>query len=292
MNFAAVIYKPRGMSSSDVVIKCRNAVSKALGRKIKCGHTGTLDPAAEGVLVLGFEKLTRLFDYVQQGKKTYIATFEFGKSTDTLDAEGTVTGENCDYPYMQDVNKALKTFIGEIDQVPPAYSAVNVNGVRAYKLARKGEEVEIAPKKVKIYSLRPIYEYKDGFDRVAELRLEIVCGSGTYIRSICRDLAEKLDVLAYMSALERTGCAGFSKDEAVSLEDFLADPLAHTVSDDEVLKRFFPFFDADEVMARKLKNGMTVACAADDGKFVVRHDGNVIGIGAAKDGYIKLETHL
>ena len=292
MNFAAVIYKPRGMSSSDVVIKCRNAVSKALGRKIKCGHTGTLDPAAEGVLVLGFEKLTRLFDYVQQGKKTYIATFEFGKSTDTLDAEGTVTGENCDYPYMQDVNKALKTFIGEIDQVPPAYSAVNVNGVRAYKLARKGEEVEIAPKKVKIYSLRPIYEYKDGFDRVAELRLEIVCGSGTYIRSICRDLAEKLDVLAYMSALERTGCAGFSKDEAVSLEDFLADPLAHTVSDDEVLKRFFPFLDADEVMARKLKNGMTVACAADDGKFVVRHDGNVIGIGAAKDGYIKLETHL
>lgn len=292
MNFAAVIYKPRGMSSSDVVIKCRNAVSKALGRKIKCGHTGTLDPAAEGVLVLGFEKLTRLFDYVQQGKKTYIATFEFGKSTDTLDAEGTVTGENCDYPYMQDVNKALKTFIGEIDQVPPAYSAVNVNGVRAYKLARKGEKVEIAPKKVKIYSLRPIYEYKDGFDRVAELRLEIVCGSGTYIRSICRDLAEKLDVLAYMSALERTGCAGFSKDEAVSLEDFLADPLAHTVSDDEVLKRFFPFFDADEVMARKLKNGMTVACAADDGKFVVRHDGNVIGIGAAKDGYIKLETHL
>ena len=292
MNFAAVIYKPRGMSSSDVVIKCRNAVSKALGRKIKCGHTGTLDPAAEGVLVLWFEKLTRLFDYVQQGKKTYIATFEFGKSTDTLDAEGTVTGENCDYPYMQDVNKALKTFIGEIDQVPPAYSAVNVNGVRAYKLARKGEEVEIAPKKVKIYSLRPIYEYKDGFDRVAELRLEIVCGSGTYIRSICRDLAEKLDVLAYMSALERTGCAGFSKDEAVSLEDFLADPLAHTVSDDEVLKRFFPFLDADEVMARKLKNGMTVACAADDGKFVVRHDGNVIGIGAAKDGYIKLETHL
>ena len=292
MNFAAVIYKPRGMSSSDVVIKCRNAVSKALGRKIKCGHTGTLDPAAEGVLVLGFEKLTRLFDYVQQGKKTYIATFEFGKSTDTLDAEGTVTGENCDYPYMQDVNKALKTFIGEIDQVPPAYSAVNVNGVRAYKLARKGEKVEITPKKVKIYSLRPIYEYKDGFDRVAELRLEIVCGSGTYIRSICRDLAEKLDVLAYMSALERTGCAGFSKDEAVSLEDFLADPLAHTVSDDEVLKRFFPFFDADEVMARKLKNGMTVACAADDGKFVVRHDGNVIGIGAAKDGYIKLETHL
>ncbi len=292
MNFAAVIYKPRGMSSSDVVIKCRNAVSKALGRKIKCGHTGTLDPAAEGVLVLGFEKLTRLFDYVQQGKKTYIATFEFGKSTDTLDAEGTVTGENCDYPYMQDVNKALKTFIGEIDQVPPAYSAVNVNGVRAYKLARKGKKVEIAPKKVKIYSLRPIYEYKDGFDRVAELRLEIVCGSGTYIRSICRDLAEKLDVLAYMSALERTGCAGFSKDEAVSLEDFLADPLAHTVSDDEVLKRFFPFLDADEVMARKLKNGMTVACAADDGKFVVRHDGNVIGIGAAKDGYIKLETHL
>lgn len=292
MNFAAVIFKPRGMSSSDVVIKCRNAVSKVLGRKIKCGHTGTLDPAAEGVLVLGFEKFTRLFDYVQQGKKTYIATFVFGKSTDTYDAEGKVTGENDDYPYMSDVDRVLKTFVGETEQVPPAYSAVNVNGVRAYKLARKGEEVSIAPKKVTIYSIRPISEDKDGFDRVAELKLEIVCGSGTYIRSICRDLAEKLGVLAYMSALVRTGCAGFTQEESIPLADFLADPLSHIVKDGEVLKRFFPFYEADDESARKLKNGMTVACGLDDGKYAVTHVGVVLGIGAVKGGYIKLETHL
>lgn len=292
MNFAAVISKPRGMSSSDVVIKCRNAVSRALGHKVKCGHTGTLDPAAEGVLVLGFEKLTRLFDYVQQGKKTYVATFVFGRSTDTYDAEGQVTGENDDRPYMCDVKKALGSFIGETEQVPPAYSAVNVNGVRAYKLARKGEEVTIAPKKVTIYSIKPVYECKDGSDRVEELKLEIVCGSGTYIRSICRDLAEKLGVLAYMSALVRTGCAGFTQDEAVPLGDFLADPCAHTVSDEEVLKRFFPFFAADGECARKLKNGMTVSAALDDGKYAVTCDGAIIGIGAVREGYIKLETHL
>ena len=292
MNFAAVIFKPIGMSSSDVVIKCRNAVSRALGRKIKCGHTGTLDPAAEGVLVLEFEKLTRLFDYVQQGKKTYVATFVFGKSTDTFDAEGKVTGENTDYPLIDDVNEALKTFIGETDQVPPAYSAVNVNGVRAYKLARKGEDVAIAPKKVKIYSISPLSVCENDFHKVTQLKLEIVCGSGTYIRSICRDLAEKLGVLAYMSALVRTGCAGFSSEEAVRLDDFLADPLAHIVNDEDVLKKFFPFFAADDECARKLKNGMTVACGSDDGKFAVTNNDVVIGIGAVKDGYIKLETHL
>ena len=286
--------KPLHWTSFRLVKILRGHIHRKLGvRNFKVGHAGTLDPLATGVMTVCTGRATKLIPMLQESDKEYVAAIRLGATTPSFDMETEVDAE---YPFAhitrEMTERVLASFVGEIDQVPPAYSAVNVNGVRAYKLARKGKKVEIAPKKVKIYSLRPIYEYKDGFDRVAELRLEIVCGSGTYIRSICRDLAEKLDVLAYMSALERTGCAGFSKDEAVSLEDFLADPLAHTVSDDEVLKRFFPFLDADEVMARKLKNGMTVACAADDGKFVVRHDGNVIGIGAAKDGYIKLETHL
>lgn len=292
MNFAAVIYKPKGMSSSDVVIKCRNATSRVLGRKIKCGHTGTLDPAAEGVLVLGFEKLTRLFDYVQQGTKTYVATFVFGTETDTYDIEGKVLSQNPLRPNLSDVEKTLDDFIGETFQTPPAYSAVNVNGVRAYKLARKGEEVVIAPKKVYIASIEVLGAETDADGAVSEVRLRIVCGSGTYIRSICRDLAEKLGVLAYMSALVRTRCAGFSADEAVPLEDFLSDPCAHTVSDRDVLARFFTFYDADDDSARRLKNGMTVQCSLGDGKYAVTGAEEIIGIGVAKDGYIKLETHL
>ena len=162
MNCVAVIYKPAGLSSSDVVIKCRNALSKSLGKKIKCGHTGTLDPAAEGVLVLGFGKLTKLFDYVQKERKRYSAFFTFGKETDTFDREGAVVAENDFYPDIRDVRKAVKTFIGETEQIPPAYSAVNVNGVRAYKLARKGEEVRIAAKKVTIYSINIFSEYCEG----------------------------------------------------------------------------------------------------------------------------------
>lgn len=116
MNCVAVIYKPAGLSSSEVVIKCRNALSKSLGQKIKCGHTGTLDPAAEGVLVLGFGKLTKLFDYVQKGRKRYSAFFTFGKETDTFDREGAVVAENDFYPDILNVRKAVKTFIGETDR--------------------------------------------------------------------------------------------------------------------------------------------------------------------------------
>lgn len=295
MNCFAVIYKPAGLSSSDVVIKCRNALSRALGSKIKCGHTGTLDPAAEGVLVLGFGKLTKLFDYVQKQRKRYSAYFTFGKETDTFDREGTLVKENDFYPDIKDVRKAVKTFEGEIEQTPPAYSAVNVNGVRAYKLARKGEEVRLAAKKITVYSIRIFSEYCDEFGRTAEVGVDIECSSGTYIRSICRDLAEKVGAIAYMSSLKRTACAGFTDSDAVPLDKFLGDPLNNVIEEKDALSKLFAFVDVDAETAKKLKYGQTVAfdCGKDDtDKFVATCDGEILGICAADGGYIKLETHL
>ena len=295
MNCVAVIYKPAGLSSSDVVIKCRNALSKALGRKIKCGHTGTLDPAAEGVLVLGFGKLTKLFDYVQKERKRYSAYFTFGKETDTFDREGVVVKENDFYPDIKEIKKALKTFEGETEQIPPAYSAVNVNGVRAYKLARKGEEVALPAKKITIYSIGIFSEYCDEYGRTAEIGLDIECSSGTYIRSICRDLAKIVGAIAYMSSLKRTACAGFTEKDAVPLDKFLRDPLNNVTEEKDALLKLFEFAGVDGETAKRLKYGQTVNFDrgnVKNKKFVATCDGEILGICAADGGYIKLETHL
>lgn len=292
MNFALAVFKPYGMSSSDVVIKCRNALSRAVGKKIKCGHMGTLDPAATGVLLLGFGKAAKLFDHVQKCKKTYLAEFEFGRSTDTFDCEGEITSDDGRLPASVDFFNALKSFEGEISQVPPAYSAVNVNGVRAYKLARKGEEVRLEAKKVTVYSLRTIRIETDGKGGVKSVMLEIVCGSGTYIRSICRDLAEKLGVSGYMTSLRRTECGGYQIREAVFLQDFLADPLSYVRPDDEIVDKLFGISQTDEKTAERLKFGQTVATDLTDGTYGLKCGSELLGIANVKDGYVKLETHL
>lgn len=292
MNFAVAIDKPVGLSSSDVVIKCRNALSKAVGCKIKCGHMGTLDPAADGVLVLGFGKATKLFDYMQNGKKVYKATFTFGLTTDTLDREGIVTEENGILPEKKDLISVLPDFIGEISQVPPAYSAVNVNGVRAYKLARKGENVELSAKTVKIYSLNVIGKNITVDGKLKSVDIEITCGSGTYIRSLCRDIAERLGVLAYMSALRRTACAGYTERDAVKLDSFLSEPMQYVREDGEIVAKLFKTVNTDDNSAKKLKYGQTVNTDLCDGRYGFFCGDETLGIALVKDGQAKLETHL
>lgn len=291
MNFAIAIDKPLGLSSSDVVIKCRNALSRAVGVKIKCGHMGTLDPAAEGVLVLGFGKATKLFDYMQNGKKTYVAEFTFGKTTDTLDREGVVTEENGKLPDKDLLEKTVKEFTGEIMQVPPKYSAVNVNGVRAYKLARNGKEVNIPAKKVNVYDIK-ISDAEENEGKVKRVIFEIQCGSGTYIRSLCRDIAEALGCLSYMSALRRTSCAGYSECDAVKMQDFISDPASYIKKEDEILSKLFEVKEIDPDTAKRLKYGQNVKTELCDGRYGLVCENEVLGVALVKDGYIKLETHL
>ena len=292
MNFARALYKPVGISSSDVVIKCRNALSKAVGKKIKCGHMGTLDPAAEGVLVLGFGKATKLFDYIQSGKKSYVATFTFGLTTDTLDREGVVTKQDGILPQKSALLDVLHSFIGETEQIPPAYSAVSVNGVKAYKLARNGKETVLEAKKVKIYSLTMKDCVEDESGKVSEARFEIVCGSGTYIRSLCRDIAEKLGCLAYMSALTRTSCGGYTVGDCVDMADFVADPVSYVVPDGEIVSKLLPVRTVSDETAKRLRFGQTLRCGYDDGRYGIECNGEILGIALVKDANIKLETHL
>jgi tRNA pseudouridine55 synthase len=192
--------KPAGVTSRDVVNRVQRLV-----RPEKVGHAGTLDPLATGVLVVGIGQATRLVEYVQRLPKTYRGTFLLGRTSDTEDIEGQVrelTGPPA--PTCDQMQSVLPRFVGRIQQSPPAYSALRVAGRRAYDLARQGQPVELAPRAIEIFSLELLsYDYP-------ELTLLVRCGSGTYIRTLGRDIARSLGTDAVMSALRREAIGGFS----------------------------------------------------------------------------------
>jgi tRNA pseudouridine55 synthase len=197
--------KPAGVTSRDVVNQVQRLV-----RPVKVGHAGTLDPLATGVLVLGLGPATRLVEYVQRMPKTYLATFEFGKQSDTEDVEGNVVAlADPPIPKAADVRMVLPRFLGKILQQPPAYSALKVDGQRAYSLARKGTAVELTPREIEVHALE-LLEYT-----YPTLRLRIACGSGTYVRSLGRDLARLLGTEAMLSALRREAIGPFLVGEAI-----------------------------------------------------------------------------
>jgi len=212
MNGLLVIDKPSGMTSRDVV----NRVQKWFPRKTKIGHTGTLDPLATGVLVVCIGTATRLADYVQAMGKSYTSRFRFGASSTTDDADGTVT-ETPDAvsPTREQVETALASFVGTIEQMPPAYSALKLDGVRAHKLARAGKDVPLAARRVRIDAIR-LVGYEWPFADV-----EVDCGKGTYIRSIARDAGECLGVGGMVQTLRRTRVGPFTAEQGVSID---ADP--------------------------------------------------------------------
>ena len=199
--------KPPGMTSRAVVDHVQRLV-----RPAKAGHAGTLDPLAAGVLVVCIGKATRLIEYVQQPPKRYDATFLLGRTSATEDVEGEVIElDRPPVPTIGEIESAAKRFVGEIEQRPPAFSALKVQGRRAYELARRGQEFDLAPRPVMIYSIQVLeYEYPT-------LRLDVRCGSGTYIRSLGRDVAESLGTGVVMSALVRTAVGSFTLDEACEL---------------------------------------------------------------------------
>jgi tRNA pseudouridine55 synthase len=204
-----VLDKPGGMTSRDAV----DRAERWFPRGTRVGHTGTLDPLATGVLVLCLGTATRLTEYVQAMRKTYRAGVRLGARSDTDDADGTVTPAAVGRPPDRDaVEAGLRTFLGEIDQVPPAYSAAKVTGRRAYDLARRGEEVSLRPRRVHVYGLDVLaYDYP-------RLDVEVRCGKGTYVRSLARDLGERLGCGGYVEALRRTRVGPFAVEDAVSLD--------------------------------------------------------------------------
>lgn len=204
-----VLDKPRGITSRDAV----NRIQTALPRGVKIGHTGTLDPLATGVLVLAIGHATRLAEYVQAMHKTYLSTFLLGATSDTDDADGVVQMTANAQPESRNVIvRILQGFVGEIDQVPPAYSAAKVEGRRAYSRARAGEDVELQSRRVHVYGIEVV-----GFTW-PRIEIEVRCGKGTYIRSLARDLGQRLGCGGLVESLRRTRVGQFTVDEAISID--------------------------------------------------------------------------
>src|SRR4051812_1228792 len=209
------VNKPKGVTS-------RNAVNRVewLVRPAKAGHAGTLDPLATGVLVICVGQATRLIRFVQRMRKRYLASFLLGHSSETDDLEREVIAiPNAVVPTRAMIDSVLPQFVGEIQQRPPAHSAIKIAGRRAYKLARRGETIDLAPRTVTIHSINVgRYEYPD-------LELAIECGSGTYIRALGRDVGEVLGTGALMSALHRSAIGSFADQDACQLADLTQDML-------------------------------------------------------------------
>jgi len=205
------IYKPKGPTSHDIVYTLR----KITGIK-KIGHAGTLDPLAEGVLVVGITREgTKQMTQLVKKEKEYIAKIKLGEFSETDDAEGKkIPGEKKEAPNLEEIKEVIKHFIGTIKQVPPQYSAVKVKGQKAYKAARKGKSLELQPREVVVKDI----ELLDYSWPMLDLRIET--GSGVYIRSIARDLGKALGTGAYLAELKRTRVGQFTEDQALSLEEF------------------------------------------------------------------------
>ncbi len=211
------IDKPYRMSSFGALAHVRYLMSKRLGKKVKIGHAGTLDPLATGVLVLCTGKTTKLIDQLQQHTKEYIATMQLGATTDSYDREHTV---NHTYPTKhitrELIDSTIPHFIGDVQQVPPTYSAVKVNGDRAYALRRQGDSVELKPKTVRIDEI----EVLDFNPKDMTMAIRVVCGKGTYIRAIARDLGRALKSGAYLTSLRRTRVGEVKVEECVDFDHF------------------------------------------------------------------------
>ena len=213
------IYKPKGMTSHDVV-----AVLRRLTKIKQIGHTGTLDPFAEGVLPICIGKATRLIEYLADDKE-YLATVQFGSNTTTYDLEGDIV-ENFNKKITKtELLAELENFKGEISQLPPIYSAIKVNGKKLYEYARKGEDVEIKPRKVVISKI----ELKSFDENSQSAQILIACSKGTYIRSIAYDLGKNLKCGGHLTNLIRTKAGNFNLNNSVKLDDLKQAP--ETVAD-------------------------------------------------------------
>ena len=240
--------KPAAITSRDVV----NRLQRLTGR-LKIGHAGTLDPLARGVLVVCVGPATRLVEYVQRMPKRYRGTFLLGKTSDTEDVDGLVREvPDAPQPSRQQVEAALPSFVGRIEQVPPAFSAVKLQGRRAYQLARAGHTLVLAPRQVEVYALTLLdYSYP-------ELTLEIACGSGTYVRALGRDLAAALGTGAVMAALTRTAIGHFRLEDAVDVGSLSRETLGRHLLPAAVAVAGLPQVHVTAEQCARLAHGLPV----------------------------------
>lgn len=277
------VYKPCGMSSNFVL----TLLKKSLNIK-KLGHLGTLDPLACGVLPVMVNKGTKLFDFYLNKNKTYRAVFTFGKETSTLDSEGEVVKQTDKIPRVEEIKTCITDFVGKILQIPPIFSAKKVNGKKAYDLARQGETIELKPKEIEIFDFKLLTQINEN-----SFLFEIKCSSGTYIRSIARDLGEKLKTYAFMSALIRTNSGEFDILNSTLVKSLTKDNVFDKlIRLDDLLKKF-DFINIDKSYFKQISNGVKVKVEREEqNNIIVYCDNILIGIGNICNGLLSIKTNL
>lgn len=282
MNGFLNLYKPKGVSSAFVLNQIKRSV-----RGETVGHMGTLDPLASGVLPVAIGKSARLFDFLLDKSKTYVADFAFGYETDTLDLEGKVIRTSPVIPTEEEIARVLPSLCGDVDQVPPLFSAKCVNGKRGYELARKGKEFTLPPKRVRIEKIDLLGRTEEN-----KYRFLIVCGGGTYIRSIARDIGEALGSCATMTDLVRRSSGIFDMDSSVTAERFAnaEDKKSLLIPPDEVVS--FPKLELTEREAERLFNGLYDRFSFPDGIYRVYEPNAFYGVGILTDGKLKVKAYI
>lgn len=285
MNGIIIINKHKNCTSHDIVYK----VKKIFNEKV--GHTGTLDPMATGVLPLLIGKGTLCSKYLINHDKKYKVNLQLGKKTDTADSEGKIIEEKVIDDKIfnkEELEKALKSFVGKQEQIPPMYSAIKVNGKKLYEYARKGEKVKIEPRKIEIYDINLLEIDKEE----KQIKFEVSCSKGTYIRSLCEDIAEKLNTVGYMLELERTKVGDFRIENAITLKELEENKeneeyiQKHIISLEEIFKNN-QNIELKSNQLDLLLNGVKLTNINKDGVYKLYNDSKFIGTGTIKDNLLK-----
>jgi len=289
MDGILIINKPKGFTSHDVV----NVVRKTLNEK-KVGHTGTLDPNATGVLPILIGKATKISKYLIEHNKEYIAILKLGKTTDTGDSKGEIVGEDLHlkdvlkYLNIEHVKEILKLFLGEQKQIPPIYSAIKVNGKKLYEYARKGQAVEIEPRTITIQKIE-LLELKED-----EICFKVLCSKGTYIRTLCEDIAKKIGTIGYMKELTRTKVNEFSIENAITIDELKnnIEGVKEKIINLEALFKSEEKIDLNNRKKELFLNGVQLTFEHPNGIYRIYHDNRFIGLGTINNDLLKRDVIL
>lgn len=280
-----ILNKQKGCTSHDVVAKTKKML------KEKVGHTGTLDPNATGVLPLLVGQGTKLSKYIIEHDKEYIATLKLGEKRDTADSEGAIIEERqIDYSVLQkeNVEKILQSFIGKQEQIPPMYSAIKINGKKLYEYARKGQQVEIKPRNIEIYDIELIKVNKEE----KQMQFKVRCSKGTYIRTLCENIAEEMQTVGYMKELKRTKVGKFTIEQAITIEQLKEGQNIKVITIEEM------FEDKEKIQLedddiKLLLNGVKLKKEKQDGIYKIYSKTNkFIGTGIIENGRLKVDIRI
>ena len=269
----------------DTSTYCVNMIKKHL--KVKCGHMGTLDPLAGGVLPIAIGQATRLFDILLDKQKKYIATFDFAYETPSYDLETKPNNYSQNIPTEEEIKSVLGSLIGEVDQVPPNFSAKLIDGKRSYKLARRGVDFTLPPKRITIYDITLLERVSD-----TAFKFLITCSGGTYIRSIVRDMSKALNCYGTMIALERISSGEFNVENSVTIEELLAssDYTKFVIRPQDALT--FEEINLDKILSKRLIDGVLCLIDREDGTYKVFSQNEFWGVGVVKDKSLKMKVYV